>query len=189
MDIKIIYPPLKKQKFAVEKIRGVCLWIFLITAYCCTIINICVGGKAWSIIVLWSLWFAWNTFMTRPLVENNLISRITNLLSNSCILLVLIDVFLSSGWEEFVIPIICFGILMILGIIFFLNVSMHRQNMMPMIWIISGSLVAFISAILGWSTMNWPVVVLGSTAFAMFIAFVVVLRLQFFLEFKKRFHT
>ncbi|HEX7714239.1 MAG TPA: DUF6320 domain-containing protein [Bacillota bacterium] len=189
MDIEIIYPALKKPLSIIEIVRKICFWIFLIAAYCCPIINICVGGKAWSIIVLWSLWFVWNTFLTRPLVENNLISQTTHLLLNSCILLVLIEVFLSSGWAEFVVPIICFGMLVILGIIFFLDISKQKQNMMPMLWVIGGSLVAIVSAFLGWSSMNWPTIVLGSTAFALLTASIVVLRLQFILELKKRFHT
>lgn len=189
MDIEVIYPVLKKRRFIGKKIRGFCFWIFLITAYCCTIFNVCFGGKAWSIIVLWSLWFVWTAFLTRPLVENNLINRIAGLLMNICILLLLIEVFLRSGWAGFVIPIVCFGMLVIIGTIFFLNVSKQKQNVMTMIWIISGSLVAFIGAFFGWPAMNWPVTVLGLTAFSMFVACVVVFPIQFFLELKKRFHT
>ena len=189
MDIEMIYPVIKKSLFSAEKMRKICSRIFLLAAYFCPIINFCVGGKAWSVIVLWSLWFVWTTFLTRPLIENNLISQTVRFFLNICVLFILIEVFLSSGWAAFVIPIFCFSVIVLLGVIFFMNTAKQKQNMMPMLWVIGGSLVAIGSAFLGLLSMNWPTIVLGSTAFALLIASIAVLRHQFFLELKKRFHS
>ena len=52
---------------------------------------------------------------------------------------------------------VCYGMLIAIGIIFFLNVSKQRQNMMPMLWVIAGAIVAAICAIFGFSLRNWPI--------------------------------
>lgn len=132
MEIKNVYPPLKRKLNRRRKLRTACGWCFLAAAAACVIVNICVGGKAWSAVALWALWMIWSTLLTPVLVENNLISQSARLLINTCILLILIDLTISSGWAAFVIPIVCYGMLIAIGIIFFLNVSKQRQNMMPM---------------------------------------------------------
>lgn len=138
--------------------------------------------------MLWSMWFTWTSFVSRPLVENSLISQATRFLLNSCILLVLIQVFLNGSLVNFVIPIVCFGVLVFLGIIFFMDISKQKQNIMPMLFVIGGSLAVIICAFIGWLSLNWPTIALGSTAFAMLVASMVILRRQFFTELKKRFH-
>lgn len=189
MDIEIVYPQPKRLTRARERVRIIFLWCFLAAAYACPIINIYLGGRPWSIVVIWSLWVVWCTVITHPLVENNLMSRTAHFLLNCSILLVLIDVCLSSGWAGFVVPIVCFGLLVVLGIFFFIDISKQRQNIMPMLWIISGSLVALVIATVGWLKMNWPTILLGSTAFALLLVTIITLRRQFFTELKKRFHT
>lgn len=165
------------------------MFIFLAAGYICPIINICNGGKPWSIVVDWSLWLIWCTVFTRPLVENNLMSRTVHFLFNSAILLVLIDVCISSGWAGFVVPLVCFSLLVLLGVLFFVGLAKQHQNLMPMLWIITGSLVSLIVAATGWLKMNWPTIVLGSTAFALLLAALIILRKEFFAELKKRFHV
>lgn len=188
MEIEIVYPEQKKSARAKEKISKIFLWCFLAAGYTCPIVNICVGGKPWSLVVVWAEWVVWCTVFTRPLVENNLMSRTVHFLFNATILLVLIDVCLSSGWAGFVVPLVCFALLVVLGVLFFVDLSKQRQNLMPMLWIITGSLVSLIVATAGLLKMNWPTIVLGSTAFALLIAALIILRKQFFAELKKRFH-
>ena len=188
MEIKNVYPPLKRKLNRRRKLRTACGWCFLAAAAACVIVNICVGGKAWSAVALWALWMIWSTLLTPVLVENNLISQSARLLINTCILLILIDLTISSGWAAFVIPIVCYGMLIAIGIIFFLNVSKQRQNKMPMLWVIAGAIVAAICAIFGFSLRNWPIIVLGSIAAALLIATIVILRSQLFAELKKHFH-
>ncbi|NLW65429.1 MAG: hypothetical protein GXY26_04280 [Clostridiales bacterium] len=188
MDIEIVYPKPELRTQAREEIKKIMLWCFLTAAYICPIVNICIGGKLWSIVVIWSMWVVWCTLLNPPLVENNLMSRTAHFLLNCAILLVLIDVCLSSGWAGFVVPIVCFALLVVLGILFFIDISQQRQNIMPMLWIIGGSLVALVIAIAGLLKMNWPTIALGSTAFALLVITIITLRRQFFAELKKRFH-
>ena len=94
----------------------------------------------------------------------------------------------SSGWAAFVIPIVCYGMLIAIGIIFSSMSPSSGRNMMPMLWVIAGAIVAAICAIFGFSLRNWPIIVLGSIAAALLIATIVILRSQLFAELKKHFH-
>lgn len=189
MEIEYIYPPQKKQKRAWKKIMKAMKWLSIATAYACPIINLCVGGKAWSVVVLWSLWFLWSSLLEPSLVEYNRISQTAKALLNTCILLILIDTIFSSGWGAFVIPIVSFGTLVIIGVLFLSDLSKQKQNMMPMVWLILASFVAIIASLIGWPQMSWPMIVLGATALALLIVCIVVLRQDLLLELKKRFHT
>lgn len=188
MEIKSAYPPGPPRLNRRSKLRTVCGCCFLLAALACVIVNLCVGGKAWCAVAVWSLWMVWSTLLSPALVENNMISQNVRLMINICILLILIDLTISPGWASFVIPIVCFGMLVALGVIFFINVSKQKQNMMPMLWVIGGALLAAIWAMFGFSLRNWPIIVLGSTAAALLIATTVILRSQLLDELKKRFH-
>ena len=59
MEIKNVYPPLKRKLNRRRKLRTACGWCFLAAAAACVIVNICVGGKAWSAVALWALWMIW----------------------------------------------------------------------------------------------------------------------------------
>lgn len=187
MTIEIVYPSPKKKKR--RRAALVIKWCFVAAAYVCPIINILTGGKPWSIIVLWALWFAWSGFVSRDLIEYNRISQTAKLLVYTCILLVLIGLCLSPGWLGFVIPIVSFATLMVIGVLFFSNLSKQKQNMMPMVWLIGASFVAIIASLSGWPRMNWPMAVLGTTAVALLAASILVLKKDLLRELRKRFHT
>ncbi len=97
MDVTIAYPTIRRRLLTEQRIRGFFFWLFLAAAVACGIVNLCVGGKAWSLVVVWSLWLAWSGIITRPLVENHWMGRTTHLLLYVCVLLVLIDVLLAPA--------------------------------------------------------------------------------------------
>jgi membrane protein YdbS with pleckstrin-like domain len=102
-------------------------------------------------------------------------------------MLILINNLLAPGWAEFVVPIICFAGVFINGVFFLTNTKKQRQNLMPMIWAIAIALIAIIAALAGWPEMNWPIIALGSTGFALLVAAVIVLGKGIITEFVKRF--
>ena len=187
MEIEIIYP--SPKKIDRRKAEGILKGIFLSAAYVCGLINIFVGGKPWSVVVIWILWFIWSLVISRDLVEYNRISQTAKLLVYTCILLILIDLCLSSGWAAFVVPIVSFGALMLIGFMVFTNLSRHKQNLMPMFWLIAAALIAVSVSLSGWPAMNWPILVLGITAVTILGLSVVVLKTDLIRELKKRFHT
>lgn len=137
---------------------------------------------------MWGLLSLWTVCLNRPLVEFNRISKTANPLLYAAVMMVLIEVFLVSGWAELVMPIVCFGMLIIMGVLFFSDLRRQTQNIMPMLWAAAGSLIAFICAWIVMPKLTWPVIVMGAVAAALFIASGIALKGGLWLELKKRFH-
>ncbi|MDD4125601.1 MAG: DUF6320 domain-containing protein [Eubacteriales bacterium] len=187
MKVNITYPKQTKKKLFLAAFSSIARWIMLAVAYACVITNICIGGKAWSAVALWALWFIWSFVFAPNMVEFNRISQTTKLMVYTCVQLILINNILSPGWAMFVIPIICFAGVFINGVFFLSNIKKQKQNLMPMIWAIAISLIAVIAAFAGWFDMNWPIIALGSTGFALLVVSVIVLGKGIIIEFVKRF--
>ena len=161
MEVELIYPALGKKDRAQEHWRLAANWILAVAAYACPIINLILGGKAWSLVVLWSIWCVWGGILNKPLVEYNRISQSVKALIYTAVMLVIIELFLSSGWAAFVIPIVCFGMLAVIATFFFTDLQRQRQNIMPMLWVILGTIVAVISALIIMPRLNWPMLVMS----------------------------
>lgn len=189
MKVDLVYPSVGKRKRNASAFRSAARWTFLITAYASLAANLCAGGKAWSVVVLWSLWFLWAFLFSPDLVEYNRISQTSKFLAYSCVLLVCIDVLLSPGWAAFVVPLICFGGLLVIAVLFFSDLEKQRRNSMPMLWLIFASILSILASFLGWPETSWPMLALGATAFGLLLLCVAVLGNSLLVELKKRFHT
>lgn len=190
MKVKITYPHLSRRKLRLVEWNYMIRWPFLFAAYMCPIINLVIGGKAWSVVVLWALLILWTLIFSPSLVEYNRISQFTKTVAYGAILLILIDVLLSPGWAREVITIGFFVSLLVTGILFFTDLEKQKQNMMPMLWMIFISLLGVIASYVFWlKKSGWEVIVVGSVAVALLIASILVLRRGFIQELKKRFHS
>jgi hypothetical protein len=187
MEIKNVYPKIKTHNvFTIPNIKHTAFIIFVIASIICAVVNICVGGKAWSVVVIASMFVAWSCF--RPLVENLVINRITKIILKVIVLLILINAFLISGWAFFVVPIVCFSLLILLNIIYYAGYKWQKKNIMSLYFVIAGSIIAIICALCKAFTLNWPTIVLGSLGAGLLIINIACLRKTVFREFIKRFH-
>ena len=91
MKIERTYPLPSKPHFQHQQVIRWAKWPFLAAAYLCPILNLALGGKPWSLVVLWSLWIAWSSLVSPDMVAYNRISQLAKLLFQSCVLLILID--------------------------------------------------------------------------------------------------
>lgn len=191
MKIEITYPSKTSRMPGRRELIGWAKWPFLFAAYICPVLNIATGGKAWSVIILWSLWILWSFSLSPDLVEINRISLFVKFVANAAILLILIDVLLSPGWAVEVVPIVCFAGLTVAGILFFTDIGRQKQNMMPMLMLI---VIAFIASIIGmiiWRKHEaiWAMALMGAFALALLVGGASVMGRDFMREIKKRFHT
>ena len=60
MKINYTYPSLDKSNFKRQRLLKILKWPFLVSAYASLIVNICVGGPWWCVIVIASLFMIWN---------------------------------------------------------------------------------------------------------------------------------
>ena len=191
MKIEIVYPPKDERRFQRHDLIRMAMWPFLFAAYICPILNIAIGGTAWSLVVVWSLRMVWSFTFSPELVEINRISLFVKLITNTSILLLLIELFISPGWAVVVVPIVCFGGLAVSGTLFFTDIDKQKQNMMPMLMFTTVAIIASIMGILIWRRNNglWVLAVMGAFAFALLVSSAKVLGSDFIREIKRRFHT
>ena len=136
MKINYTYPSLDKSNFKRQRLLKILKWPFLVSAYASLIVNICVGGPWWCVIVIASLFMVWSLLFSIDLVEYNRISQFSKLVIYACILLYLIDIVLVPGWAIEVISIISFSSLIVVGVLFFTDFDRQKQNMMPLLFLI-----------------------------------------------------
>lgn len=190
MKVDITYPPLGKQKQVKRKLIKAAGLVLLSAAVICPIVNIAVGGKAWSLIVLMGLYMVWTLVLSPDLVEYNRISQFIKLLLSSCLMLILIELFLAPGWAGVVVPIVGFGGLIVCAALFFSDMERQRQNMLPMLTLIFLAALGSAAGLL-WlkPEVVWPMAVMGALSLALLISCIIALGRGFIMELHKRFHT
>lgn len=190
MKIEPAYPPISKRGFQRRKLIKTVRWPVLLAAYTCPVINLCVGGKAWSVIVLMALYMLWTLVLSPDLVEYNRISQPIKLIACSCVLLALIDLLLAPGWAMPVVPLVCFAGLLVSSILFFTDLQKQKQNMLPMLLL---AFMALLGAVVGLSVWHgdgrWALAAMGSFSLALLITCVLILGREFARELSRRFHT
>ena len=163
-------------------------WPLLITVVICPIINLITGGKAWSLVVLMSIYMAWNLVISRDLVEYNRISQFVKLITLTSLLLITIDVFLAPGWALEAVPILIFSGLIVTSVLFFTDIERQKQNIFPFLFLI---LLSIFSSIIGLSFYHekdsWPLTVMGIVALFLLITLSITLKENIINELKKGF--
>ncbi len=188
MDFEIIYPKIKRHSIAMLYVRYIFGLIFLAASVICVVVNIILGGVAWSVIAMWGMLMVWTLVLKAPLVERNLISQGVKLAVMTGILLVLIDRLIYPGWASFVVPIVSYAALIVLAILFFVNVSKQRHNVMPLVILTVLVIVGSAIALFVFSERSWPMIVLAVTSAVLLIATIFTLKSRLFSEIVKRFH-
>lgn len=189
MKLKITYPPVEARKLRRGKILRALRWLVLFAAMLCPALNLAVGGKAWSLIVLMSLYMVWTLALSPALVEYNRISQMIRLIACSCVLLAMIDVFLSPGWAVEAVPIVCSCGLAVSGVLFFTDLERQKQNMLPMLLLIFFALAGSVIGLCLWHGENrWALAVMGIVAVFLLAACAAALGGDFLRELRRRFH-
>ncbi len=190
MDVKITYPAVARKKLRRIHFLAFARWPVLIAGIICPVVNLVTGGKAWSVIVWMSLYMVWTLLLSPDLVEYNRISQFIKLITCTCVLLTLIDVFLVSGWAVEVVPIVSYCGLIISGVLFFTDLERQKQNMRPMLVLILLSLIGSAVGLSLWQEESrWALAVMGAIALILLIICAAVLGPDFLRELKHRFHT
>ena len=99
-------------------------WPFLAVAIAAPIVNLCIGGPLWCIIVILTLIIVWKMVLSPDLVEFNRISQSIKVTVWSSILIAAVDLlFVNNRFAIFVIPIVCFAGLANCIVLFFTNLE------------------------------------------------------------------
>lgn len=188
MKIKITYPKVSPKIIKHQRLINFMKWPLLIAVVICPIINLITGGKAWSLVVLMSIYMAWDLVISRDLVEYNRISQFVKLITLTSLLLITIDIFLSPGWALDTVPILIFSGLIVTSVLFFTDIERQKQNIFPFLFLI---LLSIFSSIVGLSFYHekdsWPLTVMGIVALFLLITLSITLKENIINELKKGF--
>lgn len=188
MKIKITYPKVSPKIIKHQRLINFMKWPLLIAVVICPIINLITGGKAWSLVVLMSIYMAWDLVISRDLVEYNRISQFVKLITLTSLLLITIDVFLAPGWALEAVPILIFSGLIVTSVLFFTDIERQKQNIFPFLFLI---LLSIFSSIVGLSFYHekdsWPLAVMGAVALFLLITLTITLKENIINELKKGF--
>lgn len=188
MKIKITYPKVSPKIIKHQRLINFMKWPLLIAVVICPIINLITGGKAWSLVVLMSIYMAWDLVISRDLVEYNRISQFVKLITLTSLLLITIDVFLTPGWALEAVPILIFSGLIVTSVLFFTDIERQKQNIFPFLFLI---LLSIFSSIIGLSFYHekdsWPLTVMGAVALFLLITLSITLKENIINELKKGF--
>lgn len=188
MKIKITYPKVSPKIIKHQRLINFMKWPLLIAVVICPIINLITGGKAWSLVVLMSIYMAWDLVISRDLVEYNRISQFVKLITLTSLLLITIDVFLAPGWALEAVPILIFSGLIVTSVLFFTDIERQKQNIFPFLFLI---LLSIFSSIIGLSFYHekdsWPLTVMGIVALFLLITLSITLKENIINELKKGF--
>lgn len=196
MNINITYPELSKKRATREKLIRILRLPFILSAFACPIVNIAVGGPAWSVVSLFGLYMIWNLAVAIDLIEYNRTSQFIKFITYSIIMLILIDTLLTpdSPWGTIVIPIVTFSGLVVAAVLFFTDFERQRHNLMPLLIIdilcllaAAGMIIYIVESAVNMAL--WPYIVMGSVSLALLISLAFTLKGGFIAELKRRFHA
>jgi len=190
MEIKIIYPIRRRRASFWKFCCKTYTLIFVLSLFICPFINIIVGGKAWSVVVLLSAYTIWSSFISPSLYELNRTSQSIKLFMSILLLLISIDLLITGGWGMFVIPIVSFGELIICSALFFSDFERQKHNAIPFLFV---SILAFIAGTVGifapFVEIRWVFIVLASISFCVLVCTIILLQKTIILDIKKQLNT
>jgi peptidoglycan/LPS O-acetylase OafA/YrhL len=190
MKVKCTYPSSVKKTFKRLKTLNVLRWPYWALLLACPIVNLCVGGPWWSVVADFGLYMAWSMIFDIDLIEFNRISQMIKGIIKCIIMLVLIEVLLAPGWASLVVPIVCFGGLIVCAILFYTDFETQKHNLMPLLILCVMAIIASIVCVSAFQeTRNWAVIVMGAVSFTLLIVLAITLGGEFFKELKRRFHV
>lgn len=189
MKVEPAYPVPPRKRLQRRQLIYWLRWPFLAAALICPAVNLYAGGQAWSVVALWGIWMLWSDLVAPTMVEYNRVSQLTRLLSQSCCLLLLIDLLLAPGRIRALLPIVCFGGLAVVATLFFTDYDRQRQNVTPLMLLCA---VAFLSSavcliVTAWEH-RWALIVMGALSLSLLVACGVSLGGGFLRGIQKYFH-
>ncbi|HOM32277.1 MAG: hypothetical protein BWY30_00011 [Tenericutes bacterium ADurb.Bin239] len=189
MNIKVVYPAKNIRR---DLRRNAIYWAkfpFLLAAFVCGLVNILVGGPAWSVIAIWSLWMIWSFVFTPTLVEHNRTSIAVKTSIHITILIVIIYLIFPKWPGIEVASLVVVAGLITTATLFFSNIARQKQNFFPLLIFVVISIVFSAVALYlrKGRPLEWAMIVSISVALAIFLSTAIILRINFFREFKKRF--
>ena len=188
MQVHITYPELTRHNFWRRNRRELTRGVFVFLAYACGVVNLAVGGIPWALAAIGGLAVVWIAVFYKPLVENTIIKKITDVGGAVCLYLFLLDGIFGGGWSGFVTPIVFFADLIVAGTYFLAYFKKEKRNFLPLFELSFAGCIAIFCGLVGWRRLDWPLIVAGSVSLALVVLTVALHFRAILEEFKKKIH-
>ncbi len=189
MQIKNTYPKITKGSANRRRMLRILRWPFIAIALASVIVNVIVGKPYWCVVAVAALLVIWNLALSTDLVEYNKISQAIKAVVWSCLILLLIEIFLVPIYAVFVIPIVSFGGIIACMIFLFVDTETQKHNLLPLINFIFLSIVGSAAALYFFpAARNWPFIVLLGESVLFLAVLIILLGQDFVRELRRRFH-
>lgn len=188
MQVHVTYPELTPHSFWRRNRRELMRGLFAFVAYACGLVNIAIGGRPWALAAIGGLLVLWIMFFYRPLVENTVIKKLTDVGGAVCLYLFLLDGIFGGNWSGFVAPIVFFADLTIAGTYFLAYFNKEKRNFLPLFELTLAGFVAIFCGLVGWRKLDWPLIVVGSVSLALVVLTAALHWKEIRVEFGKKMH-
>ncbi len=188
LQVHRIYPEQSPRTFFSRNRQDIFRTLFLGVGYLCLLINLLVGGMPWSLIVGGGLAVVWVAFVYRPLVENTLIKKLSDTSIAVCLYLFLLGALLHQGWTDYVVPIVFFSDVLLIGFIYLVFFKKQKRNFLPLFELLLGGIVAILLELAGLRRLHWPAIVVGSVSLGLIVLSVALFPKEVAGEWKKKMH-
>ena len=189
MEVKVTYPIGKKKNYFWNMFCKIISILFVVAAFVCVLINLATRGNQWSIVVILGEFLIWASFISPSIYNLNRISQFIKLLIWILILLIGIEIFLYGGWALFVVPIVSFGGLTLIGILFFSDFQRQKSQSISFLFLIIICLIfGFVGIFAPLADQKWVYITLASVSLAWLIVCIATLKNSIILDLKKKFN-
>lgn len=188
MHVRLTYPPTTALSFWRRNRRALWRSSFFLTGYACLLVNLLTGGMPWSLIAIGGLTVLWVVFLYHPQVENTPIKKLCDSAIAVCLYLFLLDSVIGGGWSGFVVPIVFFGDLVIIGSYFLLYFQKRKRDFLPLFELILAGLVITLCELVGLRYLDWPMIVVGGVSLGLLALSLALFWKPLGAEFQKKFH-
>ena len=188
MQVHVTYPALSAHSFWHRNSRELIRGLFVMLGYACGLVNILTGGVPWSLAAIGGLAVFWIAVLYKPLVENTVIKKITDVGCAVCLYLFLLDWIFGGNWSGFVAPIVFFADLIIAGTYFLAYFKKEKRNFLPLFELSLAGLVAIFCGMVGWSKLDWPLIVVVSVSLGLVVLTIALHFRVIWVEFSKKIH-
>ena len=145
-EIEMSYPVPRRLVLNLLKLRRAALRIFDFAGAVCVLANVCIGGPAWSAVVLVSLWLVWTNLLARPLVEDGAAERLSRLFLSVCALVLTIELVFGGSYTGIVLPVLLACTLVLLLAVYYLG---RRRSLMPLLRLLALAVFDIAAALRG----------------------------------------
>lgn len=162
MNLENDYPKIEKKLNRFLLIRKIMLIIFFLAGLTCMIVNLSMGGYKWFFYVIFGEIILYFAFLSKPLIDNILIKRLSILFLFIILYLYVINRLNSTNWSSLVNNILGFSLLIMQLLFFFIDYHKHKNKIVLMIITSIVSCIFCLLAILKVISINWAVITTGS---------------------------